>query len=69
MIDIDRLTRDERLELLERLWDSLTPTPELIPLTAAQREELDRRLDELDREGPAGIPAEEVLGRLPGPDA
>ena len=31
---------------------------------AQQREELDRRLDELDREGPVGIPAEEVLGRL-----
>ena len=33
-------------------------------MTASQREELDRRLDELDREGPVGIPAEEVLGRL-----
>ena len=33
-------------------------------LTTPQREELDRRLDELDREGPVGIPAEEVLGRL-----
>ena len=39
-------------------------TPEAIPLTHTQREELDRRLDELDREGPVGIPAEEVLGRL-----
>jgi putative addiction module component (TIGR02574 family) len=67
MIDIDKLTREERLELLEQLWDSLTPTPEMLPLTSAQREELDRRLDELDLEGPVGIPVEQVLERLRSP--
>lgn len=64
MIDITTLSREEQLQLLERLWDSLSSTPSAIPMTDAQREELDRRLDELDREGPVGIPAEEVLGRL-----
>jgi putative addiction module component (TIGR02574 family) len=64
MIDITTLSREEQLQLLEKLWDSLSSTPEAIPLTSAQREELDRRLDELDREGPAGIPVEEVLARL-----
>ena len=68
MIDIDGLTREERLELHERLWDSLTTEPEAFPLTDAQRDELDRRLDELDRSGPVGIPAEELLGRLRSPD-
>jgi hypothetical protein len=29
-----------------------------------QQDELDRRLDDLEREGPVGIPADEVLGRL-----
>jgi putative addiction module component (TIGR02574 family) len=67
MIDIDGLTRDERLELLERLWDSLTVDPDAFPLTDAQREELDRRLDELDRDGPTGIPVEELLARLRSP--
>jgi putative addiction module component (TIGR02574 family) len=57
MIDIATLSQEERLRLLEQLWDSLSSTPEAIPLTDAQREELDRRLDELDREGPTGIPA------------
>src|SRR5437764_56976 len=33
-------------------------------LTQAQREELDRRLDELDAEGPSRIPWEEVYRRL-----
>jgi len=61
MIDIAGL---ERLQLLEELWESLSATPEALPLTFAQREELDRRLDDLDREGPIGIPWEEVLRRI-----
>ena len=63
-IDIAKLSPEERLELLEQLWDSLSATPEAIPLTDAQREELDRRLDDLDREGPVGIPWNEVLDRI-----
>lgn len=64
MIDIATLTTDERLELIERLWNSLSSTPDAVPFPDAHREELDRRLDELDREGPTGIPTEEVLSRL-----
>jgi putative addiction module component (TIGR02574 family) len=65
-IDVASLSFEERLRLLDELWDSLSRTPEAIPLTGAQREELDRRLDELDREGPVGIPWDEVLGRIRG---
>ena len=65
-IDIASLSPEERLRLLDELWESLAATPEAIPLSNAQREELDRRLDELDREGPTGIPWEEVLGRIRG---
>jgi len=64
MIDINGLTTDERLDLLERLWDSLSSDPTSLPLTDAQRDELDRRLDDLDREGPVGISADEMLARL-----
>jgi putative addiction module component (TIGR02574 family) len=63
-IDIATLTPEQRLELLEQIWDSLSAHPEAVPLTRAQREELDRRLDELDAEGPTGIPWEEVYRRL-----
>ncbi|MBI1956614.1 MAG: addiction module protein [Acidobacteria bacterium] len=65
-IDIASLSTEEQLQLLDALWESLSATPEAIPLTVAQREELDRRLDELDREGPTGIPWEEVLRRVRG---
>jgi putative addiction module component (TIGR02574 family) len=54
-VDIAALTPEERLSLLEQLWDSLTTTPEAIPLTEAQREELDRRLDDLEVDGPVGM--------------
>ena len=63
-IDIAKLSPEQRLKLLEQLWDSFSETPEAIPMTDAQREELDRRLDDLDREGPVGIPWNEVLDRI-----
>ena len=61
-IDIGRLSPEQRLRLLEDLWDSLSDDD--VPLTASQREELDRRLDDLERQGPRGIPWDEVLDRL-----
>jgi putative addiction module component (TIGR02574 family) len=63
-IDIATLSPEEQLQLLEQLWDRLSSSPNAVPLTQAQREELDRRLDELDREGPIGIPWEEVHRRI-----
>jgi putative addiction module component (TIGR02574 family) len=62
-IEIGKLTTDERLQLLEQLWDSLSDMAEAVPLTPPQRE-LDRRLDELNQEGPGGIPWAEVYQRI-----
>ena len=62
--NVDDLSPDEKLRLLEELWDSLSATPDAIPLTGAQCKELDRRLDELDRDGPNGIPWDEVLREI-----
>ena len=49
--ELVRLTPPERLALISQLWDSLEDSQ--LPLTAAQREELDRlvTLDEDRREG------------------
>ncbi len=63
-IDIANLSAEERLRLLDELWESLRANPESVPLTSAQRDELDRRLNDLDREGPVGIPWEDVLHRI-----
>jgi putative addiction module component (TIGR02574 family) len=63
-LDISKLTPAERLQLVEELWESLCDTPDVVPLTDAQRAELDRRLDELEKEEPTGIPWDEVVERI-----
>ena len=63
-INIEKLSPDERLRLIEVLWESLRTRPESVPLTRGQRDELDRRLDELDRGETETIPWEEVKQRL-----
>jgi putative addiction module component (TIGR02574 family) len=68
-IDLDALSTDERLNLLEDLWESLSKNPAALPLTDAQRAELDRRLDDLEQDGPTGIPWDEVLARIQNGDA
>ena len=68
VIDISKLSVDERLDLIGELWDSLSAEPDTVPLTDGQREMLDERLDRLDRDRklglPLGIPADEVLDRI-----
>jgi putative addiction module component (TIGR02574 family) len=66
VIEIDGPSRDEKLELLERLWESLTSSKEPLSLSDGHREVLDQRLDELERVGAYGVPADEVLARLRG---
>lgn len=63
--DIGKLTTEERLQLIEELWESLGPEErERLPLTSEQQEELDRRLDALEREGPVGISSDELFDRI-----
>jgi len=66
-IDINKLTPEERLDLIEELWDSLSPDPAKIPLTNAQVKELDRRVAETDADDSLGIPWEMVLAKIRGP--
>lgn len=40
-----KLPSVERLALIEKLWDSLAPTPEVVPVPEAHLRELDHRLD------------------------
>ena len=63
-IDITRLTRDEQLDLLDNLWAELGRDPSALPLGEAQRQDLDQRLDELDREGPVGMSWEEAVEQI-----
>jgi putative addiction module component (TIGR02574 family) len=59
-IDIAKLALEERRQLISDLWESLRADPKAVPLTPAQRAEIDRRLDELDRGDVELVPWDEV---------
>lgn len=46
-LDIESLSPDERLALIERIWDSLSSDD--VGLTKAQQDELARRLEDMER--------------------
>jgi putative addiction module component (TIGR02574 family) len=64
-LGIDRLGREERLRLIEEVWESLAPV-ENLEIPESHREELDRRLAAADADPAAGRPWEEVRARLRG---
>jgi len=67
-VKIESLSRDERLDLLEKLWDSLSEEAGDVPVTPAQQAELDRRSDALDQDAAKGralgVPWDEVVRQL-----
>src|SRR5205085_9643251 len=63
-IDINKLSPEERLDLIEELWDRPFSRSSEDTLTNAQATELDRRLAEMDQDETLGIPWETVLARI-----
>ena len=62
--EILALPVQERVHLVEAIWDSISVVPEALPLTRWQREELDRRLAEFEADPEAGSTMEEVFTRI-----
>ncbi|MEM7468823.1 MAG: addiction module protein [Pseudomonadota bacterium] len=48
---------EARIKLVEDLWDSIAMEEGAIPLTDAQKAELDKRLDAFEADGDFGEPA------------
>ncbi|MCC6680372.1 MAG: addiction module protein [Phycisphaeraceae bacterium] len=65
-LGLEQLSPAERILLAEELWDSLTVCPENVPVTDAQREDLQRRLDAYRDDPKAGSTWEDVKSRLRG---
>ena len=63
-IDIDNLNVEEKLELIETLWESLAADPSNIPVTEAQKKILDERIAEIDAGDVETIPWDEVKARV-----
>jgi putative addiction module component (TIGR02574 family) len=53
-----------RLKLVEDLWDSIAADQNKLPLTEAQKAELDNRLDEFEVDDDLGEPSNVVLERI-----
>ena len=62
--DVLELSVSDRLKLVEAIWDSIADAPEALELSDAQRAELDRRLEEYERNPSAGSPWGEVKSRI-----
>lgn len=60
--DFRKLSLEERIQLVEDLWDSIAADHNLLPLTPEERAELDRRLDAYQANGNPGRLAEDVSG-------
>ena len=63
--EIMRLPVEDRLRLAEVIWDSVRSNPDGLPLSDAQRAELDRRLEVYRSDPRAGDDPDTVLARFP----
>jgi putative addiction module component (TIGR02574 family) len=57
-----QLSVDERVKLVEDLWDSIAADQGALPITADQRTEFDRRLNAYTVDKNRGRPASWLLG-------
>ena len=61
---IEELTVEERIKLVEDIWDSIAAEQQTLPLTKEQRKLLDARLEEYKLDGNPGSPGFEVVKRI-----
>jgi len=54
----------DRIRLVQAIWDSIAEVPEAVPLTEAERQLLDGRLEAYYRNPGEGAPWAEVKARL-----
>lgn len=62
--NLRKLPVDERIRIIEDLWDSIAADQSALPLTPEQQAELDRRLDAYESDCNPGRPAEDVIADI-----
>jgi putative addiction module component (TIGR02574 family) len=65
-LGIDQLSVAQRILLVEEIWDSIAADAEQAPLSEAQKQDLERRLDAYSKNPKAGSSWEDVKARLQG---
>lgn len=63
-VKIQELGLEERLKLVEDIWDSIAAEQEALSLTEAQRQEFDRRLERYRIDGNRGELAVTSIERI-----
>lgn len=61
---LQMLPFDERIRLVEDLWDSIASDQQALALTTEQKAELDRRLDAYELDKNRGQLATDVVSRI-----
>jgi putative addiction module component (TIGR02574 family) len=64
--EIKAMSITERLDLIERIWDTLVETPDQLPVPGWHVEELERRLSEVETDARAGSSWADVKRRITG---
>jgi putative addiction module component (TIGR02574 family) len=62
--NIGNLSIEERIRLVEDVWDSIAADQQSLALTQEQKTEIDRRLLALERDGDSGRHAAEALADI-----
>ncbi len=62
--ELHNLSIDERLRLVEDIWDSIAADQGALPLTDEQKAELDQRLDSYELDKNVGRAAVEVIADI-----
>lgn len=63
-LGIDQLSVNDRMLLLDEIWDSIVEDPSAVPVTPEQRADLEARLEAVRDNPKAGATWEEVKARL-----
>ena len=63
-VKLRNLPLEERIKLVEDLWDSIAVDRHALPLTPEQKAELDRRLDAYEADGNRGRIAADVVAEI-----
>lgn len=65
-LGIDQLSIAQRILLVEEIWDTIADEEAEVPITEAQRQDLQRRIEAYEANPKAGSSWEEVKARLRG---
>jgi len=65
-LGIDKLSLAQRILLVEEIWDSIAAQADELPITDAQKKDVERRLAAYHKNPNAGSSWEEVKARLRG---